>query len=261
MVRLLKDIFYKRDLLLSCALFLFSCSDAFLPVEQRIETPVVVITFDDADQSVYSVGYRLMRETDTSWTATHFFPNNYIGLEGSVTLDQEKEMERGGWESGGHGLGHDNLTAIPPDSAAWRIKASYDFLVQNGLSHESFAWASGMYNDTVKTMASGYFANIRSSHDYYYLDGVDRKELGYFAVKGTFTSDDIIARVEEARRLGAPLVVIGFHVIQPDTAPPLPVYYCKESAFRGFLSYLRSQRLRVMSVRDAMKILCGPCRE
>jgi hypothetical protein len=86
---------------------------------------------------------------------------------------------------------------------------------------------------------------------------VDRKELGYFAVKGTFTSDDIIARVEEARRLGAPLVVIGFHVIQPDSAPPLPVYYCKESAFRGFLSYLKSQQLRVMSVRDAMIILCG----
>jgi peptidoglycan/xylan/chitin deacetylase (PgdA/CDA1 family) len=246
-----------RFLTAAVALCGLSCSDAFLPVVQDQASPFVVITFDDADQSVYSVGFALMRQTDTSWKATHFFPDNYIGLPGSVTLDEEKEMERAGWESGGHGWEHENLTAMPPDSAAWRIEAAHDFLVQNGLSHESWAWASGMYNDTVKALVSQYFVNIRTSHDYYYLNGVDRKELGYFAVKGEFTGDDIIARVEEARRLGAPLVVIGFHVIQPDTAPPLPVYYCKESAFRGFLSYLKSQQLRVMSVRDAMKVLCG----
>jgi peptidoglycan/xylan/chitin deacetylase (PgdA/CDA1 family) len=244
-----------RFLITVFAFFLFSCSKAFLPAVQTQPSPLVVVTFDDADQSVYSVGFALMRQADSSWTATHFFPNSYIGLPASVTLDEEKEMERAGWESGGHGWEHDNLTAMPPDSAAVRIKDSYDFLVQNGLSHESFAWASGMYDDTVKAMVAAYFVNIRSSHDYYYLDGVDRKELGYFAVKGDFTSDDIIARVEEARRDGAPLVVIGFHVIQPDTAPPLPIYYCKESAFRGFLSYLKVQQLRVMSVRDAMKIL------
>jgi peptidoglycan/xylan/chitin deacetylase (PgdA/CDA1 family) len=246
-----------RFLIAAAALGALSCSDAFLPALQGQASPIVVITFDDADQSVYSVGYALMRQTDTVWTATHFFPNSYIGVPGNVSLDEEKEMERAGWESGGHGWEHDNLTAMPPDSAAWRIKAAYDFLVQNGLAHESWAYASGMYDDTVKAMIARYFVNIRTAHDYYYLGGVDRKELGYFAVKGTFTSDDIISRVEEARRLGAPLVVIGFHVIQPDTAAPVPVYYCKESAFRGFLSYIKDQQLRVMSVRDAMKILCG----
>jgi peptidoglycan/xylan/chitin deacetylase (PgdA/CDA1 family) len=247
-----------RFLIAAFALYALSCSNSFLPPGQDQASPIVVVTFDDAHQSVYSMGFKLMHEADTSWTATHFFPNAYLGLPGSVTLDEEKEMERAGWESGGHGLDHDNLTAMPPDSAAWRIRASYDFLVSSGLSHESFAWASGMYNDTVKAMVAGYFTNIRTSHDYYYLDGVDRRELGYFAVKGEFTSDDIMVRVEEARRDGAPMVVIGFHVIQPDTAAPLPVYYCKESAFRGFLSYLKDQQLRVMSVRDAMKILCGP---
>jgi peptidoglycan/xylan/chitin deacetylase (PgdA/CDA1 family) len=246
-----------RFLIAGAALCALSCSDAFLPAEQSQVSPIVVVTFDDADQSVYSVGYTLMRQTDTTWTATHFFPDNFIGMPGSVTLDQEKEMERSGWESGGHGWEHDNLTAMPPDSAAWRIKAVYDFFVQNGLSHESWAYASGMYNDTIKAMVSQYFVNIRTSHDYYYLDGVNRQELGYFAVKGEFTGNDIIARVEEARLYGSPLVVIGFHVIQPDTAPPLPIYYCKISAFRGFLSYLKNQQLRVMSVRAAMKILCG----
>ncbi|HUI91550.1 MAG TPA: polysaccharide deacetylase family protein [Chitinivibrionales bacterium] len=239
------------------ALLLLSCNDPFLPVISPTDAPLVVITFDDADESIYSYSYRLMRQTDTTWAATHFFPNSYLGAQGNVTLDQEREMEAGGWESGGHGSAHINLTSVPPDTAAAMLKASHDFLVQNGLAHESFAWASGEYNDTVKSLALSYFVNIRSAHDYYYLDGVDRTELGYFAVKSGFTTDDITVRIEDAKRLGSPLVIIGFHVIQPDTAPPLPVYWCKESAFRGFLQYLKSQHLRPMTVREAMRILKG----
>jgi len=235
----------------------FTCTESLVPFEQSQDAPIVVVTFDDAHASIYNTGFRLMEETDSTWTATHFFPNSFIGAAGNVTLEQEKTMESYGWESGGHGLEHDNLSAMPPDSAAWRIKASFDFLVQNGLSHQSFAYAYGNYNDTVKSMVEQYFVNIRTSHDYYYLDGVDRQELGYFAVKGEFTSSDIIARIEEAKRLGAPLVIIGFHVIQPDTAPPLPIYWCKESTFKGFLSYCKDQHLSVMSVRDAMYTLKG----
>jgi peptidoglycan/xylan/chitin deacetylase (PgdA/CDA1 family) len=245
-----------RLLTAALALLIF-CNDPFLPAITGQSAPLVVFTFDDAHESIYSLGYRLMREQDTSWAATHFFPNSYIGQQGNVTLVQEREMEAGGWESGGHGLIHANLTAVPADTAAAMVKASYDFLVANGLSHESFAYASGAYNDTVKSAVCSYFVNVRSAHDYYYLDGVDRTELGYFAVKSGFTTDDIVVRVEEAKRLGSPLVIIGFHVIQPDTAPPLPVYWCKESVFRGFLQYLKNQHLRPMTVREAMRILKG----
>ncbi|HMD68244.1 MAG TPA: polysaccharide deacetylase family protein [Chitinivibrionales bacterium] len=239
------------------SLCILTCSNSFVPMETATSTPIVAVTFDDADSSIYTTGFRLMRATDTTWTATHFFPVSFIGQSRNITLDEEKEMERGGWETGGHGATHDNLSSLPPDTMNALVKASYDFLVQNGLSHQSYAYASGMYNDTVKAVVAKYFENIRTSHDYYYLDGVNRQELGYFAVEGGFTSDDIIVRVEDAMMLGAPLVVIGFHIILPDSAPPVPTYYVKESAFRGFLSYLAQQHLRVMGIRDAMKILCG----
>jgi peptidoglycan/xylan/chitin deacetylase (PgdA/CDA1 family) len=240
-----------------CVLFFIACDDPFLPIGTHSDAPLLVVTFDDAHESVYTYGYRLMRETDTTWAATHFFANNYINGFGNVTLAQLLEMERGGWESGGHGLNHDNLSSLPADTAAERIRASYAFLAANGLSHESYAYAYGMYNDTVKAATAALFANVRTARDYYYLDGVNRTELGYFAVKSGFSSDDIIARVEEAKRLGSPLVIIGFHVIQPDTAADLPVYWCKESVFRGFLQYCKDQHMRPMTVREAMGVLVG----
>lgn len=246
-----------RILIAVTLMFVLTCSRSFLPLQTGRGVPIVVITFDDADSSVYTLGFRLMRATDTTWTATHFFPKSFLGQPTDITLAEEKEMERFGWETGGHGMTHDNLSSLPPDTMTAMVEACYDYLVDSGLAHQSYAYANGMYNDTVKAVVSKYFENIRAAHDYYYLNGVDRKELGYFAVKGGFTTDDITVRVEDAVALGAPLVIIGFHSILADSAPSIPTYFVRESAYRGFLSYLKDQHLRVMSVRDAMKVLCG----
>lgn len=248
----------KRGVFAVFSLVLFTCTTSpFLPMETTSIAPIVVITFDDADSSVYVKGFRLMRAMDTMWTATHFFPKSYLDQPTYITLAEEKEMERAGWETGGHGVTHDNLSSLPPDTMTAMVQACYEYLVDSGLCHQSYAYASGMYNDTVQAVVAKYFANIRTSHDYYYLNGVNRQELGYFAVKGTFTSDDIIVRVEEARSMGSPLVIVGFHTILADTAPAIPTYFVRETAFRGFIAYLEAQHLQVMNVRNAMKILCG----
>jgi peptidoglycan/xylan/chitin deacetylase (PgdA/CDA1 family) len=219
--------------------------------------PIVVITFDDADTSVYTIAYPLIESTDSSWAATHFLPVTYAGAPDMVTADQLREMESAGWETGGHGWSHENLSSVPPDSAEAQIEKSYRFLVDSGLAHESYAYAFGNYNPAVASTVARYFKNIRTSHDFYYLDGVNRLELGYFAVKGEHTGADIIGRVERARAMGSPLVIIGFHLVRPENEPPVRVYWCRETAFREFLEYLKEQELTVLTLRDAMRVLCG----
>jgi peptidoglycan/xylan/chitin deacetylase (PgdA/CDA1 family) len=234
---------------------LLSCVDFFAPPNPT-GGPIVVITFDDAHPSIYSIAFPAMRSLDTTWAATHFFPVSYMGFPGNMTLDQVKEMEKAGWETGGHAVTHENLSSVPIDSVRRQVSESYEFLVHNNLCHESFAYPFGNYSDTVRNIVSKYFKNIRTSHDYEYLDGVNREELGYYAVKSGCTADDIIGRVEKAKTNGAPLVIIGFHAIQPDTAPPLPVYWCKESAFMDFLRYLKKSELLVMTLKEAVRVLC-----
>jgi peptidoglycan/xylan/chitin deacetylase (PgdA/CDA1 family) len=234
---------------------LFFCNNDLFSIHSGQADPLVVITFDDAFESIYRIGFRQMRLIDTTWTATHFFPNDFINQEGNVTLDQLKEMEVSGWENGGHGRTHVNLSILSVDTMEAMVKESHDYLVQHGLSHESFAYASGMYNEQVKTVVARYFENIRTARDYYYLDGVDRQNLGYYAVKSGCTSNDLITRIEDAKRSGSLLVIIGFHVILPDTTSPLPIYWCKESVFHTFLLYLRDQHIQAMSIRDAIRII------
>jgi len=198
-----------------------------------------------------------MREIDTSFAATHFLPVTYVGRRGCVTLDQLIEMELAGWETAGHGYTHENLSSVSLDSAEKQVKASYDFLSANNLSKESFAYPYGNYNYDVEEIAGKWFRNIRTSHDFYYLDGINRQELGYYAVKGGHSGDDIIARVEHARSLNSPLVVIGFHAVIPNNEiPPSNIYWCRESAYVEFLRYLKKQELPVLTVKEAMNALC-----
>jgi peptidoglycan/xylan/chitin deacetylase (PgdA/CDA1 family) len=225
--------------------------------KSRFDLPLVVITFDDAHPSVYAYAFPTIRSVDSSWGATHFLPVAYAtGPDASISVSQLKEMEAAGWETGGHAFTHENLTSVPLDSVERQVKASYDFLDTNGLSHESFAYPTGNYNTDVSAIVANYFTNIRTSHDFQYLDGINRKELGYFAVKAGCTAGEVIQRVEEARNRGAPLVIIGYHVLLPDSAAPYPTYWCRESAFRDFLVYLKKQEYPVMTVKQAMRELC-----
>jgi peptidoglycan/xylan/chitin deacetylase (PgdA/CDA1 family) len=225
---------------------------------RSFDLPVVAITFDDAHPSVYAYAFPTMHAIDSTWGATHFLPVTYaLPPEGTITVAHLREMEAAGWETGGHGFTHENLSSVPLDSAELQVKESYDFLRDSGLSHESFAYPWGNYNDAVAAIVGKYFSNIRTSHDFQYLDGIDRQELGYFAVKPGCTSAEIIERVEEARNVGSPLVIIGFHALLPDSAAPISMYWCRESAFREFLLYLKQREYPVLTIKQAMKALCG----
>jgi hypothetical protein len=223
----------------------------------RYEEPIVCINFDDGFESIHSFAFPCMQSMDTAWAATHFVPVTFVGSPGMVTLDELKEMEAKGWETGGHAFTHVALSALPQDSVEYQVKTSYDFLVKNNLCHASFAYPGGNYTATNESTVSRWFANIRTAHDYLYTDGVNRDDLGYFAVKGGHSVDDLVARVERARSLGAPLVIIGFHAVIPDSAPPIQTYWCRESVFRGFMRYLKDQELPVMTIEKAMTVLEG----
>ncbi len=234
---------------------LFAACTAIAPSGLR---PVVVLTFDDGHESIYSNAFRILSETSPALTATHFLPTEWIGRPGVVTLKQLREMENRGWETGGHSLSHVNLPLLSPDSIRQQIGSCYRRLEAAGLRHESFAYPSGKHNDTVSSIALEYFRNLRTSHDHHYTDGVNRREIGYFAVTQEHEAADVIARIEEAQTEGAPLVVIGFHAVLDDTGAGMTgSYYCRESLFRQVIRYLNTREFQVMTMREAMNLLVG----
>ena len=246
-----------RLLILFTVPFLTTC--ALLSPQPGRREPIVVLTFDDGHPSIYTNAFRILSETSPPLTATHFLPTAWIDLPQAVTLEQLREMERAGWETGGHGVTHDNLPQLAPDTVRRQLDSCFHYLANAGLCHESFAYPSGKFNDTVVSIAREYFRNLRTAHDHHYIDGVNREDIGYFAVTQNHAVDDIIARIEEAETEGAPLVVIGFHAVLDDSiqGPITGTYYTRVSVLRGIAAYLHERELPVMTLREAMRILCN----
>ena len=246
-----------RLLALLAALLLLSCIPR--TTDRPFNRPIVCITFDDAHPTVWSNAYPAMRSVDTTYAATHFAPVNGIDTSAAgtgISVAKLRTMEAAGWETAGHTVHHVDLSAVSLDSAGKEIDSCYAYLVRNGLHHASFAYPAGNYNAEVESLAAARFVNLRTAHDYLYTSGINRKDLGYFAVKGTQSADDIIARVERARDLGAPLVIIGFHAVLDDTVTPDPdTYWTRKSIFLAFLRYLKQQELPVMTIEKAMNTI------
>ena len=230
-----------------------SLSCALLPSDKTDE-PIVVFTFDDGDTSIATRAFPMMCDSLPGSHATHFLPASWIGNNGTVSLSDLKKMEAYGWETGGHGYTHANFTEITLDSARIEIARDDSALNALGLCSESFAWPSGNYNDSAKAICEKYFQNLRTSHDYMYTSGVDRTELGYFAVRSDHSVDDLMARLNLARESGSPMVVFGFHMILPDSSSSTN-YWCKQSVFAAFLSDLKREGICPVNIREAMQEL------
>jgi len=239
-----------RILIVSASLILSGCIQVSEP--DTLGEPIVVITFDDAHHSIYDRGFAMMQATDSSWHASHFFPTSYPGNAENMTLAQIQEMERAGWENGGHGVTHENFASVPLDTVRAQVAAVDSYFTANHLRLDSWAYAYGNYNDSVEEIVRAKVKNIRTSHDLNYVGDVNRLHLGYFAVRNEHSLNDLIHRVEEARNNGSKLVVIGFHIILDPDEPETPNYFTRTPVFQGFLHYLKQSELPVMSLREAM---------
>ena len=122
------------------------------------------ITFDDGSKSVYSGGFKIMR--DNGVNATVFMVSGLIGglnewdikngenKDEMLNLAELKEMTEYGIEIGAHTASHPHLTDIPLEKAFDEISNAKKKLEELlGIKINFFAYPYGDYNDDVKSLA------------------------------------------------------------------------------------------------------------
>ncbi len=214
---------------------------------------IVVLTFDDAHISIFTIAYPLMQEF--SFKGTNFVHSNAIGQTDRFSLEQWHIMEdEGGWESGGHTMSHANLTAISPEAAEAEIRGSRQYMVENGLRHDAFALPSGHANAEVMKIIKEYFENCRSSEDFKHNCPIDPFSLGYYFVNYTTSVEDIKSRILRGIVNHECMVIIGFHKFAEDKEGVTAAIRPQE--FKEVLQFLRDRQLRVMTISEAISRSC-----
>lgn len=217
--------------------------DGFAP-----DNPIIILTFDDGHRSIYDLAFPEMQKY--GYPGVNFIPSGWINRSGFLTLDEVREMEQLGWETGGHSVTHANLTTIPIDSARSEVRLNYESLVGYGLMHRTFALPAGHSNAEIDKIILEYFDIIRTSHNERYRLPLNISKLGYYQAEDNDDTNSLLLRVTHGINEGESIIIIGFH--QFTDGEPTFITMLRMSAFRGFLNGIKERNLEVLTLSSAI---------
>jgi peptidoglycan/xylan/chitin deacetylase (PgdA/CDA1 family) len=131
-----------------------------LLTEPNLPAKPVILTFDDAYESIYSDAFPIMQEF--GFKGVVFVISGFIGRRNTwdinlggihfrhMSEEQLRKIERAGWEIGSHGVTHRAFTFLHRDQLEREIHRSRQILKEiNSMPPVSIAYPFGIYNDRV----------------------------------------------------------------------------------------------------------------
>lgn len=109
---------------------------------------LVALTFDDGGLDNYTVAFPILREH--GFVATFFVVSERMGGEGSMTLEQLKEMRAAGMSIQSHTRSHPDLTGLSADALrAQLVGSKADIEEKVGGSVRVLCYPAGSYDESV----------------------------------------------------------------------------------------------------------------
>jgi peptidoglycan/xylan/chitin deacetylase (PgdA/CDA1 family) len=235
-------------------LFLILCSDVHAQnLNRPIPDKVVVLTFDDAAASHYSVAAPLLKRY--GFGATFFvceFPPNFRDSSLYMNWRQIKVLGNMGFEIANHTLSHPLLTKLSHDQIDHQIGTIENKFDSMEIGHPvSFAYPASVWNDTVLSVVKerGYhFARIGG--DRTYDPSKDPALLIPSWVMTDSTRPHIMNALKEAK--DGKIVVLTIHGV-PDAEHPWVT--TSSELFGEYMQYLADNHYEVIAMRDLEKYI------
>jgi len=233
------------------------------PAREPIPDKLVVLTFDDASKSHFTVARPLLLK--------HRFGATFFVTEGwdfatnkmdYMTWDEIKQLHADGFEIGNHTLNHTGVTEKTLRDLAAEVRGINARCKEHGIPQPvSFAYpGNAIHKDALPILKDlGIrFARRGGSPEYPYKEGrgfayepgLDHPLLIPSAgdARPGWTLDDLKAAVRLAR--GGRIAVLQFHGV-PDTAHDW--VNTKKEQFEAYLQFLADEKCTVIALRDLAK--------
>lgn len=143
----------------------------------RPDVAQCVLTFDDATVSHYKYAFPILQEFGFAGFAS--IPTDSVGTEGTMTIDQMREMQELGWEFGSETQTHSHTSQLSPEEARTELEGSKRWLLKHGFDRgaEFLTYPYSDHSGEVVDIASDYYAMARSVADSFIGDGLNRATL------------------------------------------------------------------------------------
>jgi peptidoglycan/xylan/chitin deacetylase (PgdA/CDA1 family) len=130
------------------------CDELYLM--PRPETPLLMIHFDDANETDYTEALPVLNQY--GYQAATFINTNRIGHGQNLSVEQTIELSDAGWDVCSHCADHPDLTELSTDEQEQQIREAKEWLREYGFEQgaEYFAYPYSSYDTSALTLAEEY---------------------------------------------------------------------------------------------------------
>ena len=220
--------------------------------------PIVVLGFDDAELSQYTVVAPLLKKYhfDATFYVCEFPRKAPADSAYFMSWPQIKQLYDMGFEIGNHTGHHKNLTKLTPDEIRKEVGYIEDKCKAYGIPKPiSLAYPGNRDDSTAQVVLQqmGY-RYARTGGSMYYTPG--KQPLLAIPSYTMGSTDKLRERTMTALAGLQPGQILAFTIHGvPDTAHP--DYTTSPEVFEGFLKYMQAHHFKVIAMRDLEKALAG----
>lgn len=216
----------------------------------------VMMTFDDANVSVYNFAYAYMRSKNKC--GTFYVVTNDVDTGGNVTQAHLTEMYAAGWSIGNHTSDHANLTTLTQAEVATKLADGKTALDGWGFARSSThcAYPLGAYNDTVRagTVDAGMITGrITASRPPVCTPEQNYQITVSSTLNNTLTLDGAKTIVDSALAGGTMIIFYG-HILGASAASTAWV----TADFQALVDYCMVKGLAFLTINDFYALQSGP---
>jgi len=216
--------------------------------------PAIMIQFDDANESDYSVAFPILRKY--GMRATTYVPTGLVGTPNVMSVAQLLELQRSGWVIGNHTVNHVLLRDLPADTQEKEIAGALAALHGWGLQGGQYmAYPWGKYNtDTLAIMTrlgmlSG--RTVSNAPDVF-------PQVNQFILRGTQDVGGLsladLKKMVDAAKINRHSLTLVFHALTPNAAQGDE---WNGSEFEQIIAYIASQKLTTLTIDEFVKLAQG----
>jgi peptidoglycan/xylan/chitin deacetylase (PgdA/CDA1 family) len=217
--------------------------------------PAILITFDDAQQSVYTIAYPLLRAKQM--IATSYINSYTIDKDGKLTSAQLQELYKEGWSIANHTADHIDLTTLTESEIETELTRCKTFLDNLGLTRDSYhvAFPGGYFNNTVLAALANWGA--KTGRNIINMPNACEPEMAYQIYARSVPFNETLATVKlliDKAVSSKCVYVLVFHDLV-DGEPSSGQW--KSSDFSELLNYIASRGLQTLTIDEYYRLYTG----
>jgi len=209
--------------------------------------PLVTFVFDDNYEKIYTRAKPIFDAKGEVACAAIVL--DYIDKPGRMTIEQIRELQKGGWEILSHSVTHPDLTTLTREEVENELRKSKSGLEDLGFEIYNFVYPFYRHNAVVRMAARKYYRSARSGDQWKSGLNVNPHILRMYALSAVELESSkqfrrLIKYIDYAEANNYWLIIV-MHNVHPNI----------ERMLNSLIDYIQSKDIKIVTINQALDLI------